>query len=111
MALAECCFHPGKLFGAQIDLKTGDTPAPTVLFNESQSRIVISVTPIDLERTISILRESAVPFEQLGRVSTREFCIRVNEETFRWQVADLYSDWWNTIRRAVEAETERIPSL
>src|SRR5437879_5258038 len=110
VAVAECCFHPEKLFGAEIDLKAGDTPAPAVLFNESQSRIVISVTPIDLERTISILRESAVPFEQLGKVSTRELCIRVNEETFRWQITDLYDDWWNAIRRAVEEE-ESIPSL
>src|SRR5947207_5941210 len=84
VAVAECCFHPEKLFGAEIDLKAGDAPATTVLFNESQSRIVISVTPIDLERTISILRESAVPFEQLGKVAA-ELCIGVNDETFRWQ--------------------------
>src|SRR5438445_13130024 len=65
VALAECCFNPEKLFGAEINLKAGDPPAATVLFSESQSRIVISVAPINLERTISILRESAVPFEQL----------------------------------------------
>jgi hypothetical protein len=72
---------------------------------------VISVAPSDLEKTISILRETNVPFEQLGKVSTREFCIRVNEEIFRWQITDLYDDWWNAIRRAVEDEAERIPSL
>jgi len=111
VALAECCYHPEKLFGAEINLKAGDTPAATVLFGESQSRIVISVAPSDLEKTISILRETNVPFEQLGKVSTREFCIRVNEEIFRWQITDLYDDWWNAIRRAVEDEAERIPSL
>jgi len=110
VALAECCFHPEKLFGAEINLKAGDTPAATVLFSESQSRIVISVAPINLERTISILRESAVPFEQLGQVSTRELCIRLDKETFRWPITDLYDDWWNAIRRAVEDE-ESIPSL
>jgi len=81
------------------------------LFNESQSRIVTSVAPIDLEKAISILSKSGVPFEQLGKVSAGELCIRVNEETFRWQIADLYDDWWNAIRRAVEEGTERIPSL
>jgi len=111
VALAECCFHPERLFGAEINLKAGDTPAATVLFSESQSRIVISVAPINLERTISILRVSAVPFEQLGQVSTRELCIRLDKETFRWPITDLYDDWWNAIRRAVEDETERIPSL
>jgi phosphoribosylformylglycinamidine (FGAM) synthase-like enzyme len=121
VALAECCFHPEKLFGAEINLKAGDTPAATVLFSESQSRIVISVAPENLERTMSILsatadssggeRESAVPFKQIGKVAAAELCIGVNDETFRWQITDLYDDWSNAIRRAVEAETERIPSL
>ena len=111
VAVAECCFHPEKLFGAEISLNAGDTPAVTVLFNEAQSRIVISVAPADSEKTLSILRESAVSFEQLGKVSAEELCIHVNEKTFRWQISDLYDDWWNAIRRAVEDETERIPSL
>src|SRR5207237_10237990 len=111
VALAECCFHPEKLFGAEINLKAGDTPAPAVLFNESQSRIVISIAPTDLEKTLSILRETNVPFEQLGKVTTGELCIRLNEETFRWPITDLYDDWWNAISRAVEDEWERIPSF
>src|SRR5438094_605380 len=104
VAVAECCFHPEKLFGAEINLKAGGTPAATVLFNESQSRIIISAAPADLEKATSILRESAVPFEQLGKVSAEELRIRVNEKTFRWQISDLYDDWWNAIRRAVEDE-------
>src|SRR6266498_2602903 len=128
VAVAECCFHPEKLFGADVDCSrrpAGDatraqetlqrsashSDAATVLFKESQSRIIVSVEPADLEKTISIFRESAVSFEQLGKVSAEELCIRVNDETFRWQIADLYDDWWNAIRRAVEEETERIPSL
>jgi len=127
VAVAECCFHPEKLFGAEINCSrrpVGDakhttqahqrrashSEAATVLFNETQSRIVISVGPADLEKAISLLRDSAVPFEQLGKVSVEKFCIRLNNENFRWQIADLYDDWWNAIRRAVEEE-ESIPSL
>jgi phosphoribosylformylglycinamidine synthase II len=111
VAVAECCFHPEKLFGAEIDLNAGGTPAATVLFNESQSRIVVSVAPADLEKTMSRLHETGIPFQQLGKVGTEELCIRADEETLRWQIADLYDDWWNAIRRAVEDETERIPTL
>jgi phosphoribosylformylglycinamidine synthase len=121
VALAECCFHPEELLGAEINLKAVDTPAATVLFSESQSRIVISVAPENLERTMSILsatadssggeRERNVPFEQLGKVAAAELCIGVNDETFRWPITDLYDDWWNAIRRALEDEAERIPSL
>jgi phosphoribosylformylglycinamidine synthase len=110
VALAECCFNPERLFGAEIALNAGDTPATTALFNESQSRIVISVTPENHDNAIAMLRERDVPFQQLGKVGGDELQIRVDEETFRWRVAKLYDDWWNAIRRAVEQD-ERIPSL
>ena len=60
---------------------------------------------------MSMLRASGVPFRQLGKVGGDQLRIRVNEETFRWPITDLYDDWWNAIRRALEDETERIPSL
>src|SRR6266487_3505843 len=124
VALAECCFNPEKLFGIDIDLDGSHSPAgrqeetcrrhvATVLFNESQSRIVISTAPANLGKTMSILRERDVPFRQLGKVGGGELQIRANNETFRWPIADLYDDWWNSIGRAVESDSsaERIPSL
>jgi phosphoribosylformylglycinamidine synthase len=100
-----------KIFGADIDLDAGDTPVPAVLFNESQSRIVISVATYDAEKAMSILRERDVPVQRLGRVGEGDLRIRVNEESFRWPIASLYDGWFNAIRRTVEDETERIPSL
>jgi len=120
VAVAESCFNPEKLFGAQIDCshgpaddsdRTSHSDVATVLFNESQSRIIISIAPSDLKKANSILRETGVPFQQLGKVSAKELCIRVNEETFRGPITDLYEGWWNAIRRAVESDTDRIPSL
>jgi phosphoribosylformylglycinamidine synthase len=130
VAVAECCFNPEKLLGAKISVaRASGSPedesavadlrgeedrmrdACATLFNESQSRIVVSVAPADSERAMSILREGGVPFQELGIVGVDDLFIRLTEEAFRWQVADLYDDWWNAIRRAVEDETERIPSL
>jgi phosphoribosylformylglycinamidine synthase II len=121
VALAECCFNPAKLFGAEIEVAqlsklrtTKDRKLETcaTLFNESQSRIVISVAPESLEATMSMLRAGDVPFEQLGRVGGDELRIRVNNQGFRWPIVDLHDDWWNAIRRAVESDSaERIPSL
>ncbi|PYJ18587.1 MAG: phosphoribosylformylglycinamidine synthase subunit PurL [Verrucomicrobia bacterium] len=113
VALAESCFNPEKLFGAKVDLKAGDTPAATTLFNESQSRIIISVAPENLDKTESILRERAVPFQQLGKVEGDQLRIQVEDKKFAWPVADLFDDWWNSIRRVVESDSsaERIPSL
>jgi phosphoribosylformylglycinamidine synthase subunit PurL len=110
VALAECCFNPERLLGAEISLNATGTPATTVLFNESQSRIVISVAPADLEKVMAILCQSAVPFEQVGRVGSNQLRIQVNKREFAWQIADLYDDWFNAIDRAIEQE-ESIPSL
>src|SRR6266536_1484680 len=113
VSLAECCFDPEKLFGGEIDFKAGDTPATTVLFNESQSRIVLSVGPENLQKTISMLQDRQIPFQQLGTVGGDQLRIRVGNEEFFWPVSDLYDDWWNAIRRAVESDlaAEGIPSL
>jgi phosphoribosylformylglycinamidine synthase subunit PurL len=130
VALAECCFNPDHLFGAGINVaRASGLPedesavanlrgeedrkrdACATLFNESQSRIIISVDANNAERTMSILREDGVPFRQLGKVGGNDLRIRVNDETFRWRVTDLHDDWFNAIRRVVEDETERIPSL
>jgi phosphoribosylformylglycinamidine synthase len=127
VALAECCFNPERLFGAEIDCSrrpVGDVPraeetnrtdashseAATVLFNESQSRIIISVAPKNLDNTLAILCERDVPFQQLGKVGGDEMQIRADEQTFRWRVAEIHDQWWNAIRRAVEQD-ESIPSL
>jgi len=91
-------------------LNAGDTPAATVLFNESQSRIIISVTPENRDNAIAMLRERDVPFQQLGKVGGDELQIRIDQQTFRWRVAEIYDDGWNSIRRTVEQD-ESIPSL
>src|SRR5213594_4382411 len=70
VALAECCFNPKQRFGAEIKISCSRDPAgrqtsrsdvAATFFNESQSRIIISVVPENLERTLSILREHDVP--------------------------------------------------
>jgi phosphoribosylformylglycinamidine synthase len=122
VALAECCFNPEKLLGADICCshgpmgrrgQTSHSDVATVLFNESQSRIVISVAPENLDNTISILHERKVPFQHLGKVDGDQLQIQVNDEKFACSIADLYDDWWNSIRRVVgsDSSAERIPSL
>src|SRR5437868_2862239 len=122
VALAECCFNPDGLVGAEINvtppsgLRSGfdrKRDACATLFNESQSRILISITPENLQKTASTLQERQVPFLQLGRVGGDELCIRLGGEKFSWPIASLHDDWWNAIRRAVESDSaaEGIPSL
>ena len=115
VAIAESCFNPKERLGAEIKVQAAETAASTeeILFNESQSRIVISVAPENLEKTRSMLEKSGVPFQQLGKVGGNQLRIKVAGEKFYWTIADLYDDWWNSIRRLVESDTcaDGIPSL
>jgi len=125
VALAECCFNPDNLLGANVEFgdcshgpvdrpgQTRPRHAATALFNESQSRILISVSAENVEKTISSLRGRDVPFQRLGEVGGEELRIRALGQELRWPMVELYDDWWNSIRRAVESDSsaERIPSL
>jgi phosphoribosylformylglycinamidine synthase len=119
VALAECCFNPERLFGADVDCshgpvgrsnETSHSDVATVFFNESQSRIVISVTPANLDSAMAMLRQRDVPFQQLGKVGGDALQIRAHDQIFRWTVCDIYDDWWNAIGRAI-GQDESIPSL
>ncbi len=80
-----------------------------MLFNESQSRIVISVTPEILDKAIAMLREREFHFSSWAKSAATSY--KSGQRTnLSVAIADLYDDWWNAIRRAVE-EDESIPSL
>jgi phosphoribosylformylglycinamidine synthase len=119
VALAECCFSPDRLFGAEINFenrgRAGETPASTdaatLLFNEAQSRVIISCEPKNTERVLSELKSKNIPHAQIGSVITDSLRVTVNDENLSWRVAELHDLWWNSIRRAVESDSEPIPSL
>jgi phosphoribosylformylglycinamidine synthase len=116
VALAESCFNPSGRFGAEIDCSRspggGAAPssdaspneAATVLFNESQSRIVISVAESDASTVFDLLKKSGVPALQLGVVGGEILSIKAGQESFRWPIAELYDDWYHSIERSLAAE-------
>ena len=86
VALAESCFNPERLFGAEITVARASglredksavvdmlgqedrkRDACATLFNESQSRIVISVAPEDLEKVMAILHELMFHFNNWAK--------------------------------------------
>src|SRR5438067_420202 len=132
VTMTECCFSPDGLLGAEIDLencggsRAGDksanrtdssrgepafTNVATVLFNETQSRIIISCDPKNTELVLSELRSKNIPHTQIGGVIADDLRITAGGESLSWPVAELHDLWWNAIRRAVESDSERIPSL
>jgi phosphoribosylformylglycinamidine synthase subunit PurL len=101
-ALAESCFNPQGLLGAEIDLPVAGISTVQALFNESQSRIVISCAPDDVEKARSILRSKSIPHSLLGQVTNKTLRIKTPGSELSWPIDALYDDWFNAIRRAVE---------
>ncbi|MEP6937061.1 MAG: phosphoribosylformylglycinamidine synthase subunit PurL [Chthoniobacterales bacterium] len=121
VALAECCFNPEGALGARVEAaqvsnwrtqtdRKWETCA--TLFNEAQSRIVVSVAPEKAEHVRAILHEGGVPHRQIGVVGGDELRIRVGDEEFAWPVAELHDLWYFAIQRAVESSSvDPLPSL
>jgi phosphoribosylformylglycinamidine synthase II len=107
VALAESCFNPSGLLGAEIALQ----PSIQNLFNESQSRIVISCSPGDAEKVVSLLSSKNVPHHRLGQVAPTMLSIKTPGSELFWPIETIYGDWFNSIRRAVESEAEPVRSL
>src|SRR5205814_7452635 len=92
-----------------------DEPASTnvaiVLFSETQSRIITSCDPKNTELVLSELKSKNIPHAQIGSVIADDLRITASGESLSWPVAELHALWWNAIRRAVENDSEPIPSL
>jgi phosphoribosylformylglycinamidine (FGAM) synthase-like enzyme len=81
------------------DSETRKPEARATLFNESQSRIIISVTTDNLDQVIQTLAD--IPHQHLGTVGGDELTITLDNSEFRWPVAELHDLWFHSIERAV----------
>jgi len=63
--LAESCIS-GNI-GAEIELSE-KIRSDCNLFGETQSRIIVSINPIDYDRFINIILKEAIPFQRIGTV-------------------------------------------
>jgi phosphoribosylformylglycinamidine synthase len=69
VALAESCFlSPGHLLGAEINLEASGIRLDALLFGETQSRIIVSLSEKNLEPLKNLANSEGVPWQILGRV-------------------------------------------
>lgn len=104
VALAECCISGDKLLGAQVILPSNSQRPDIALFNESQSRIIISVKKENAASVLALLEWRGIPAAKLGSVTAdQEFVINVMNETFRWPLTILDRAWGKTIENLMVA--------
>jgi len=93
IALAEACFHPAGVLGAEVTLSPGDR-LDALLFGETQSRILLSMPKSNLSRAEKVFAEREVPHSVLGTVAGTRLRIRVGEElAVNMIVGDLQKVW------------------
>jgi len=101
VALAESCFDPERLLGAHIDLGATESRVDQVLFNEAQSRIIISVAKDDENAALTLLKKRGVSATTIGVVVSEDIRVSVKDQVLRWPIATLFDDWYFAIERVV----------
>ena len=105
VAIAESCFNPDGFLGATIDLAdAGAQRLDQVLFNETQSRVVISTVPENAEAVLQLFVQRGLPAHRLGTVGSSELAITATGETLRWPIQEIHADWYNAIAAAVRGD-------
>ena len=101
VALAECCMSGAAKLGATIALGTTGLRTEQALFNESQSRIVLTVAPAEVASTLAELEKHNVPARQIGTVGGDTLTITADAHTHAWPVAELHRAWSTSIGDAM----------
>jgi phosphoribosylformylglycinamidine synthase len=109
VALAESCIsqltarETPRLIGAQMDVAPiKDVRLDALLFGETQSRVVISVAPLNAGKVLAQAKILGVPAAVIGKVGGTALQVKVGDQNFSANVADLHDNWWNSIARAMK---------
>ncbi len=111
VALAECSLsHPTTPLGAVVELTPNRLRRDSLLFGESQSRVVLSVTPAKTERVLKLAQDAGVPAATIGRVGGSRLVIEVGVD--RWgatcridaEVDRLQDAWAGSLERVISEE-------
>jgi len=103
VTLAESCICGKKTLGAEIDFGATGLQPEVLLFNESQTRVVLSVAPENAEATLALAREAGVPARRIGTVGGVQLAIKADGTETRWKIADLSGTWYGSISSYMSA--------
>ncbi len=104
VAMAECCISGEQKIGATVDFGHWPERLDQILFNESQSRVIISVRREDTVATEAMCAAAEIQFGRVGEVGGSDLIISTQRETLRWSVAELYQAWYSSIERAMSSQ-------
>ncbi len=113
VALAECCVSaPGVRLGAVVECVHSGIRRDAVLFGESQSRVILSVTPEHRDAVLAAARSHGVPAAVIGKVGGERLTINVPAERgmpacrVDLPVDQVFDTWACAIERMLESSTK-----
>jgi len=104
VALAEACISGAQKIGAKITLPASNQRVDVLLFNESQSRIIVSVAGDGVEALQRQAAQMQVPLIQLGRVGGASLDIETATGTLSGPLDQLHETWYNSIALALSQQ-------
>lgn len=102
VAAAECCFSSlnRDAIGANIELNYEGLTTASILFGETPSRVIISLSPEDLDAVKAII--GTYPFAVVGKTGDDVLKINVNgENAVNSSVIDLETIWETSLGRSL----------
>jgi phosphoribosylformylglycinamidine synthase subunit PurL len=100
VALAEACISGAQKIGAKITVPASNQRVDVLLFNESQSRIIVSVAGDGVEALQRQAAQMQVPLIQLGRVGGASLEIETVTGALSWPLDQLHETWYSSIALA-----------
>ena len=95
VALAEGTMAGG--LGAEV-VMTGDLRPDFLLFSESQSRVLLAVEPVMVEKVLDLAREKGVPAAVIGHCGGRELVVQLNGRTLvNLSLGEMEKAWRESI--------------
>jgi phosphoribosylformylglycinamidine synthase len=104
VALAEACISGAQKIGAEITLPASNRRVDVLLFNESQSRIIVSVAGDGVETLQRQAAQMQVPLIRLGRVGGASLEIETATGALAWPLDQLHETWYNSIALALSQQ-------
>ena len=102
IAIAESLISGPIIMGAEISLES-HLRNDTLLFSESQSRIVLSANEKNVDKIASIAKNKNVPFQSIGSVINKSLIININSMPVINMSCDKFKkSWKDTLRNYMD---------
>ena len=83
--------------GASVRIGNATNRMDLLLFNETQSRVIISVRPENADAVEKHCVATHTPLTRLGAVGGTHLVVTNGQETLTWKIAELYETWYCSI--------------